>query len=244
MTHEYMISGMTCNGCAATIKKALEKAPGITAARVSLDPPLVSLDMERHLGLSELQEALSEHPQYQLSEKAGRPEQPAAPPEEGQGFWQGYKPILLVFAYILGATLLIELDAGSFDPMRWMRHFMAAFFLVFSFFKLMDLPAFALSYSTYDVLARRWLGWGYAYPFIELVLGILFLVNFYPIFTTAATLGVMGLSTVGVAQSLLAKRQIQCACLGAVFNLPMSTITLVEDLLMVAMAGAMLFWML
>ena len=81
--------------------------------------------------------------------------------------------------------------------MRWMRHFMAAFFLTFSFFKLLDVPAFAFSYSTYDVLARRWLGWGYVYPFLELSLGILYLVNIYPIFTNAATFVVMGLSTVG-----------------------------------------------
>jgi len=51
---------------------------------------------------------------------------------------------------------------------------------------------------------------------------------------------VMGVSTVGVVQSLLARRKIRCACLGTVFNLPMSSVTLTEDLLMVGMAAAML----
>ena len=51
----------------------------------------------------------------------------------------------------------------------------------------------------------------------------------------------MGVSLIGVAQSLLAKRQIQCACLGAVFKFPMSRITVFEDALMVAMSGWMLW---
>ena len=87
---------------------------------------------------------------------------------------------------------------------------------------------------------RRWLGWGYAYPFVELALGVLFLLNFNPVATNGLTFAIMGISTVGVVQSLLAKRRFQCACLGAVFQLPMSKVTLFEDVLMVAMSGAML----
>jgi len=119
---------------------------------------------------------------------------------------------------------------------------MAGFFLVFSFFKLLDLPSFAASYSSYDVLAKRWFGWGYIYPFVELGLGILYLLNYQMFITNIITVLVMGISSIGVFQSLLAKRKIRCACLGAVFNLPMSTITLIEDLLMVLMAGGMIVY--
>jgi len=235
---------MTCGGCVDNVKNLLERVPGITAARVSLDPPLASLDMERQVGLEELKEALKSHPKYQISEAPAKVAKPIPSPlevEKPLSLWKTYKPILLVFGYILGVTLLVEFTADGFDGMRWMRHFMAGFFLVFSFFKLLDVPAFAMSYSSYDIVARRWLGWGYVYPFIELAFGLLFLTNIQPVFTNAATFVVMVVSTVGVIQSLLAKRKFQCACLGAVFNLPMSTITLVEDLLMVGMAGAMLF---
>jgi hypothetical protein len=121
-----------------------------------------------------------------------------------------------------------------------MEHFMGGFFLAFSYFKLLDVPAFASSYASYDIIARRWLGYGYIYPFIELALGLLFITGFAPFFTNAATLAVMGISTIGVIISLAQKRKFQCACMGAVFNLPMSTITLIEDLLMVAMSAAML----
>jgi copper chaperone CopZ len=247
MTHEFSISGMTCGGCVTNVKKALEQVQGIRSAHVTLDPPIAILDMDRHIGLDELKAALKSHPKYQISEAPPKPVKPEPMPietEEKTPFFKAYKPILLIFGYILGVTLLVELTGTNFDGMRWMRHFMAGFFLVFSFFKLLDVPAFAMSYSSYDVVARRWLGWGYIYPFVELTFGILFLTNFQPIFTNAATVGVMGISTVGVIQSLMAKRKFQCACLGAVFNLPMSTITLVEDLLMVGMAGAMLLWLL
>jgi hypothetical protein len=121
-----------------------------------------------------------------------------------------------------------------------MNHFMAGFFLVFSFFKLLNLESFADSYAMYDVVAGRWHAWGYVYAFLELALGLAFLTGFSPIITNAVTLVIMSVSIVGVLQSVLNKRKIQCACLGAVFNLPMSTITILEDAAMIAMSGIVL----
>lgn len=247
MTHTYQVSGITCEGCVSKVKTLLEKTPGVTRAAVGLDGK-VEVTMSRHVATADLQAALQDFPKYQLVESAvSMPPTAAASlldDETPRSWLATYKPILLVFGYILGATFLVEFATGGFEPMRWMRHFMAGFFLVFSFFKILDVPAFAMSYSSYDIVARRWLGWGYAYPFVELALGVLFLLDFQPVLTNWLTLAVMGISTVGVVESLLKKRRFQCACLGAVFNLPMSRITLFEDLLMVAMSGAMLFGML
>lgn len=239
MTHQYQVTGITCEGCVAKVKGLLEKTADVTTVSVGLDG-LAKITMSRHVATADLQAALRDFPKYQLSEKSVA--MPDAE-EAGRGFFETYKPILLVFGYILGVTLLIEFASGGFDWMRWMRHFMAGFFFVFSFFKILNVPSFAASYSGYDVLARRWLGWGYVYPFVELALGILFLLDFQPVAANWLTLAVMGISTVGVAQSLSKKHRFQCACLGAVFNLPMSHITLVEDLLMVGMAAAGLFIM-
>jgi hypothetical protein len=124
--------------------------------------------------------------------------------------------------------------------MLFMQTFMSGFFLVFSFFKFLDLRAFATSYAMYDTIAVRWNVYGWIYPFIELGLGIAYLTNFDPRTTNIATILVMGISSVGVIQSVVSKKKIQCACLGSVFNLPMSTVTIVEDLLMIGMASAML----
>lgn len=239
---------MTCGSCVANVKKLLEQVPGITAARVSLYPPVASLDMERHVGLPELKAALASHPKYQISEASAKVPVHAMPPapaimeaEENQSWFENYKPILLIFGYISLVTLLIQSGNHHFDLMQWMRHFMAGFFLVFSFFKLLNLKGFAESYAMYDVIARRVPLWGYAYALIELALGLAFLTNFHPMLTNLATLIVMSVSIIGVLQSVLNKRKIQCACLGAIFNLPMSTVTIIEDALMIGMSATMLF---
>ena len=85
-------------------------------------------------------------------------------------------------------------------------------------------------------IAKQFRSWGYIYAFIELGLGIAYAINFNPIITNAVTFVVMTISIVGVLQSVLNKRKIQCACLGAVFNLPMSTVTIIEDALMIGMS--------
>ena len=121
-----------------------------------------------------------------------------------------------------------------------MRYFMAGFFIAFSFFKMLDLKAFADAYAAYDLLAARWHAWGYVYPFVELGLGLAYLANFAPVATAWVTLIVMGFSSIGVIQAVMDKRRIRCACLGTVFQLPMSTVTIIEDVGMVLMAAAML----
>jgi len=158
--------------------------------------------------------------------------------EPAASWLETYKPILLIFAFILAITWIAEWE--QFNWMRWMNHFMAGFFLVFSFFKFLDLKGFAENYSTYDIIAKKWTGWGYIYAFIELALGLAYLTGFNSLATNATTFIVMSISMIGVLQSVLSKRKIQCACLGAVFNLPMSTVTVIEDGLMIAMSAIML----
>lgn len=244
MTHEYKIDGMTCGNCVETLERTLSTVPGITRAKVSLASKTATLDMERHVGIETLKAALKDHVKYSIEEKTHvKPAvQVQFEKEETKSFFETYKPILLVFAYILGVTVIAEAYDGSFNVMIWMRYFMAGFFLVFSFFKLLDLTSFAASYSSYDIVAKKWMGWGYIYPFMELLLGVLFLLNFDIILTNMAAFILMGVSSIGVIQSLMAKRKFKCACLGAVFNLPMSSITLIEDLLMVGMSAFMIIY--
>jgi len=151
-----------------------------------------------------------------------------------------YKPLLILLGFILLGSVLVQVPSGHIHGAETMRYFMAGFFLSFAFFKLLDIPAFADAYAGYDLLAAKWHGWGYVYPFVELGLGMAYLANWQPVLTNWLTLVVMGFSAIGVIQAVLNKRRIQCACLGAVFKLPMSTVTIVEDLGMVAMAAWML----
>ena len=64
-------------------------------------------------------------------------------------------------------------------------------------------------------------------------------VKIYPLAINAITFIVMTVSIIGVLQSVLNKRKIKCACLGSVLNLPMSTITILEDALMISSAAMM-----
>jgi hypothetical protein len=139
--------------------------------------------------------------------------------------------------------VIVEWMQGGFLWMRWMNYFMAGFFLVFSFFKLINLKGFAESYSMYDIVAKKWNGWGYVYAYIELALGFAFLTGFNSILTNSVTFVIMTVSIIGVLQSVLNKHKIKCACLGDVFNLPMSTITIIEDALMIGMSVVMLIAM-
>ena len=239
MTHTYSISGMTCSGCSAKVEYLLSKVPGVSSVKVDLEKQSADITMAQHISTNDLAIALS-GTKYTVTEQ--KQSMPASTSAEVQvSTFKTYLPIFLIFSYITATTLLIQYVSGSFNLMQWMSHFMAGFFLVFSFFKMLDLPAFAMSYSSYDIVAKRWQGYGYIYPFIELLLGISFLIPSLQKWSNWGTLVVMSISIIGVLESVLSKRKIQCACLGAVFNLPMSTITIIEDGLMIAMSAVSLF---
>lgn len=151
-----------------------------------------------------------------------------------------YRPLLLVVSYILALTALIEWQAGVLQWTRAMSNFMGFFFLGFAFFKLLNVSAFADAFASYDLVARRSRTYGMAYPFIELALGTLFVLGLFPFATNLVTFVIMSVGLVGVAQAVFAKQQIQCACLGTGFNLPMSFVTIVENSVMILMALVML----
>jgi copper chaperone CopZ len=229
---------MSCGSCVARIKSALLKIGDVTEANVQLTAPQATISMQRHIPLERLQAAIGSTGNFIISE--AKSSSPVTTASDSTSWLATYKPILLVFAYILAITLLPQLNKGSFDGETWMRHFMAAFFLVFSFFKFLNLKAFADAYSSYDIIAKKWNGWGYVYAFIELALGLAFLSHFNPLLTNGVAFVVMSISIIGVLQSVFNKRKIPCACLGTVFNLPMSTITIIEDGLMIAMSAIMI----
>jgi copper chaperone CopZ len=249
-TITYPLTGLHCNACVGRVAAQLQ--PLAEAVAVTLNPMQVTLT-NPVADFSQLQGAVANAGSYVLMPNQAAAQVMSAPAamnniaatsEDESAFGlTTYKPLLLIVAFILGASVLVQAGLGTavdITAMQTMRYFMAGFFIVFSFFKLLDIPAFATAYSGYDLLAARWQGWGYVYPFVELALGIAYLVNFNPLLTNWATVIVMGFSAIGVIRAVMNKTRIQCACLGTVFRLPMSTVTIVEDVGMVAMA----LWML
>ncbi|MFT7237796.1 MAG: copper chaperone CopZ [Cyclobacteriaceae bacterium] len=248
METKYAISGMTCDGCVSSVKNILETTSGIEEAKVQLAYPQAIINSEEAIDLAEINQLLRKKGNYTISKKPTRQDLPPMPgikrkktdtmlPEIS---FNTYKPLIIIVAFIAGVSLLVQYPFQTINSNLWMRHFMAGFFLVFSFFKLLNISGFASSYKMYDIIAVKFPAWGYIYPFVELGLGIAYLINFNPTLTNWLTIIILGISSIGVIESNINKRKIKCACLGDVFNLPMSTVTIIEDLTMVAMAVLML----
>jgi cation transport ATPase len=233
MKHTYQITGMTCSSCETKVKSAMQMIENVTEVVVTKADNSATITMNKHIPLSDLQQALD--PKYTISAIQFNETE-----ELAKSWFETYKPILLIFFYISLVVVLVQINSERFNIMMAMQYFMAGFFLVFSFFKFLNLKGFAESYVMYDVLAKRIPIWAYLYAFIEVSLGMAYLINFNPLVTNIFTFTVMSLSIIGVLQSVFNKRKIQCACLGAVFNLPMSTITIIEDALMIVMSGYMI----
>ena len=92
----------------------------------------------------------------------------------------------------------------------------------------------------YDPLAKVVPAYGWVYPFIELALGLMFLMRFEITIALIATIVVLGLTTIGVTKTLLDKKSIRCACLGTALKLPMTEATFIENAIMLVMAITML----
>jgi hypothetical protein len=228
-------TNLKCASCVAKLAPVLDSDPRVASWSASVNDQHKLLTISgKDVGLDFAKSALRKAGFEVLDEIGGTVEPLVSP------WYKTYFPVLLILAYLVVFVAVSQVNAGDSSWMKAMRNFMGAFFVAFSFFKLLDLPRFADAYAAYDIAAMRLRAYGYAYPFIELGLGVAYLAAFGGLVTDIITFAVMSLSTVGVVRSILKKQTIRCACLGTVFNLPMSKITLVEDLSMVAMAGAAL----
>jgi copper chaperone CopZ len=229
----FAISGMTCAVCADKVEKALRViAPQIS---VTLNPAHASVPKD--VPLANLNAVLSAVGHYRLSELAAEPATDRLASNyltsDYLAWFKTYYPLFLIIAL----CAVIALASAN-----WMMGFMAAFYIAFGAFKLLDVPAFARSFSRYDIIAKRVPLWGYVYPFVELALGFGFLFYFQMTLVTWIALVTSLIGAIGVIQSVRRKETIQCACLGTVFQLPMSTVTIVENLGMAAMAAWMLYF--
>ena len=251
--HRFLLSirGMRCGACAAKVQGALSSLESIQT---------IEVDHQRDCAIVSAAVALSEHEVGLVLSQAGgftleeikadtNPSDPMAgvPLTTGESDAsadeapsQSLFPLFLIVGYIFTVTLLIAWSNSQWSMDSMMRHFMAGFFLVFSFFKFLDAPGFASAFKMYDPLAKAIPGWSWIYPYVELLLGVAYMMSWQPLATNVTTLVLMSVGGVGVLQSLLQKRTIRCACLGTALNLPMTKVTLVENGTMAAMAASML----
>jgi len=241
MTKEYHVTGMTCNGCRASVEAALSSVDAVDKVAVNLEKEAATITMSKPLKEETLQKALDDKYQISLKENLNVFESNTSkvPSEEHSSELQQLFPLFLIFGYLIATAVLLNYD--PWDTTGFMLDFMGLFYIVFSFFKLLDLKGFPESFRMYDPLAKRLPVYGWLYPFIEVVLGLMFLFRFKVTVALILTLIILGLTTVGVTKSLLSKKAIKCACLGTALNLPMTKATFIENSIMMVMAVVMLF---
>jgi copper chaperone CopZ len=249
----YTVTGMHCVGCETKIRASVERLPGVVAARPHAPSETLTVETDGPVDREAVARAVDAAGDYTLGQLVTAPpaetgtvsRDPAGlrpsggtDPSPAGGSAKGYRALAILVGYIAVAALLADLPRPQLAPV--MANFMGGFFLAFSFFKFLDLKGFASGFARYDILAERWKPWGYIYPFVELALGLAYLTRFWPPVTFGVTVVVLGFGAIGVIRSLLRKDRIKCACLGTVIDLPLGTVTLIEDLGMAAMGAVML----
>jgi cation transport ATPase len=244
MTTTLNLNGMHCAACVRRLTDAFTSVPGVRSAHVTLVPPEAHLETNAAVTIDALDAAARSAGAYSVvrGEPSATPQPSSAAAPDTPEKKPSVYPLLLIVGFIAGVTALATYVRGGGDARAWMLDFMAGFFLVFSFFKLLDLRGFADAYQSYDIIARRSRPYAFAYPFLELAIGAAYLTRWQPTLINATTLALMLVGSIGVLKAVLSKRAIRCACLGTALNLPMTTLTLVEDLGMAAMAAAALAW--
>ena len=106
--------------------------------------------------------------------------------------------------------------------------------------KLQDIEKFATMFLNYDLLAQKWVRYGYVYPFVETAAGLLMLMGVLTWLSAPATLFIAGIGAISVIKAVyIDKRELKCACLGD-SRVPLGFVSLVENLMMIGMA----LWML
>lgn len=245
VTQTFAVGGMTCGGCASKVEGAAAGVAGVKRVRVDLDAAQVTVTSDDGVDASAVRDAVGGAGDYRVTgpeAPTGSADAMGEAEDGGDHSLARYRPLAIIVGYIvLGSALPIVAGGTSEGALgAFMANFMGGFFLVFSFFKMLDLRGFAGSFRMYDPIAKAVPAYSFAYPFIELALGAAYIARFQMTAVYIITLVVMTIGAVGISVQLARGRAIKCACLGTVIDLPLGRISLFEDVLMAGMALAML----
>jgi copper chaperone CopZ len=235
--NKFGIDGMTCESCVKTVSQIIGQIPGVQNVQISLTKKSADIESSGELTVETVANVLKHLPKYTVKSE---PSQAATSAVTGMqtkdSMLKTYKPLILIFTYVFLVATSYQIFQKEFNFNLLMNHIMAGFFIGLSFFKFLNLKAFAESFSSYDPIAQRFLGYGYVYPFVEILLGLMFVSGIGLPAANLITIIILTATTLGVIQRLKSKSQIQCACAGAGFNLPLSSVTVFENVIMVLMA--------
>jgi len=231
------ISGMTCEGCKSSVQGKLGSIDGVDNVQVDLAAGEAVIYSKNPISLSLIKETLP--PKFSLINEEVVNLDTNGDLTVKESKIKQLKPLFIILGYILIASIL--LNYKNWNLTNAMLDFMGLFYIVFSFFKILDIKGFSMSFKMYDPLAKKAQIYASIYPFIEVLLGVMFLTRYEVNIALVITVIVLGVTTIGVTRTLLNKRAIKCACLGTTLNLPMTEATFIENALMIIMALILLY---
>ena len=153
-----------------------------------------------------------------------------------------YRPVIAVFAVTALMALATSYAAyGDILTIRAAEWFIAFSMAVLAILKLQNIESFSTMFLNYDLLAKRWVPYGYIYPFAEAGAGILMIAGALNWISIPVALFIGTIGAVSVFKAVyLDRRELKCACVGGDSNVPLGFVSLTENLMMVAMAVWML----
>ncbi len=228
MKTTFKISGMTCNGCRSTVENKLSSLDGVDNAQVNLTNGEAIVYSKNPISFSLISNSLPS--KYKVIRNI--PDQDNEIIKSSK--IKQLKPLFIILGYISLTSILLNFK--NWNSTNAMLDFMGLFYIIFSFFKILDIKGFSTSFKMYDPLAKKITIYGYIYPFIEILLGLMFLTRIEINIALLITIIILGITSVGVTQTLLNKKTINCACLGTTLKLPMTEATFIENAIMIIMA--------
>ncbi|MEO0357653.1 MAG: MauE/DoxX family redox-associated membrane protein [Pseudomonadota bacterium] len=153
-----------------------------------------------------------------------------------------YAPVIALFS--VAALMAIAVTWVSLDTVfvgKTVELFIAISMVLLGLQKLQDVDRFATMFLTYDLLAQRWVRYGYVYPFVETGAGLLMMAGVMTWLSAPAALIVATIGAVSLFKAVyIDKRVLKCACVGGDSKVPLGFVSLTENVMMVGMA----LWML
>ena len=232
MKSTFKISGMTCNGCKSTVESKLSSLDGVYDVQVDLTNNEAIIFSKNPISFSLISDSLPS--KYNVISNGDIQNNEIIKSSKIKQL----KPLFIIFGYISITSILLNFK--DWNLTNAMLDFMGLFYIIFSFFKILDIKGFSTSFKMYDPIAKKITTYGYIYPFIEILLGLMFLTRVEVNIALLITIIILGITSVGVTQTLLNKRTINCACLGTTLKLPMTEATFIENAIMIIMAIVLL----
>ena len=227
------INGMHCAACVETIQQAISDVNNVGEIKIDLDFGIAQVGGNPDIDLIISAIEMSGYSASKIDQAKSINQI-----DKKDNAWRALIPLFIILSYIFIGSIL--LNRVSLNLSNFMMGYMGLFFIVFSLFKFIDYRNFPSAFSKYDPLARILPIYGWAYPFFELCLGINFLLQQYVLLSLALTALLLGITTYGVLIKLRDKQPAECACIGTALKLPLTKATLIENFIMIAMAGWML----